>query len=86
MCLCGAVGLLVSFSFEVLRPGGCFCDASFVYLFPGPAKKRMKRLKCAFRAPRRPQAWGKSVPKNKEVWLRLDAGCGTPIPTTSQYF
>lgn len=46
--------LVVSFSFEVVRPRGCFCDGSRVYPFPGSAKKRMKRLKCACRTKKAP--------------------------------
>lgn len=47
-------GLGGSFSFEMVRPCGWFCDGSRVYLFPGSAKKRMKRLKCACRTKKAP--------------------------------
>lgn len=46
--------LVVSFSFEMLRPRGCFCDGSRVYLSPGSAKEYMKRLKCACRTKKAP--------------------------------
>lgn len=53
VCVGQCLGV-VSFSFEVVRPRGCFCDGSRVYPFPGSAKKHMKRLKCACRTKKAP--------------------------------
>lgn len=65
---------MVSFSFEVVGPRGCFCDGSRVHLFSGSAKKSTKRLKNVLAGPRRPQAWTERVPKQRGPGWILGVG------------